>query len=105
MNSDEVNWLLQTIEDPQNAKRFAQAQYQRGRIPYHVMASLARDRNWTDWPGEGLGWPLNSDAWDGQMMFLAQRRIAASGSNGADMRLMNPVTPVMTSVDSRGSHF
>jgi len=50
MNSDEVNWLLQTIEDPENAKRFVQAQYQRGRIPYHVMASLARDRNWTDWP-------------------------------------------------------
>ena len=39
-----------TIEDPENAKRFVQAQYQRGRIPYHVMASLARDRNWTDWP-------------------------------------------------------
>jgi hypothetical protein len=50
MNSDEVNWLLQTIEDPENAKRFVQAQYQRGRIPYHVRASLARDRNWTDWP-------------------------------------------------------
>jgi hypothetical protein len=50
MNSDEVNWLLQTIEDPENAKRFVQAQYQRGRIPYHVMARLARDRNWTDWP-------------------------------------------------------
>ena len=50
MNSDEVNWLLQTIEDPENAKRFVQAQCQRGRIPYHVMASLARDRNWTDWP-------------------------------------------------------
>jgi len=26
MNSDEVNWLLQTIEDPENAKRFVQAQ-------------------------------------------------------------------------------
>ena len=50
MNSDEVNWLLQTIEDPEDAKRFVQAQYQRGRIPYHVMASLARDRNRTDWP-------------------------------------------------------
>ena len=50
MNSDEMNWLLQTIEDPENTKRFVQAQYQRGRIPYHVMASLARDRNWTDWP-------------------------------------------------------
>jgi hypothetical protein len=50
MNSDEVNWLLQTIEDPENAKRFVQAQYQRRRIPYRVMASLAWDRNWTDWP-------------------------------------------------------
>jgi len=50
MNSDEMNWLLQTIEDPENTKRFVQAQYQRGRIPYHVMANLARDRNWTDWP-------------------------------------------------------
>ena len=49
MNSDEVNWLLQTIEDPENAKRFVQAQYQRGRIPYHVMASLARERNCADW--------------------------------------------------------
>jgi hypothetical protein len=49
MNSDEVNWLLQTIEDAENAKRFVQAQYQRGRIPYHVMASLARERNWADW--------------------------------------------------------
>jgi hypothetical protein len=50
MNSNEVNWLLQTIEEPENAKRFVQAQYQRGRIPSHVMASLAQDRNWTDWP-------------------------------------------------------
>ena len=50
MNSDEVNWLLQTIEDPENAKRFLQAQHQRGRIPYHLMASVARDRNWTGWP-------------------------------------------------------
>ena len=50
MNLDEVNWLLQTIEDPENAKRFVQAQYQRGRIPYHVMACLARERNWTNWP-------------------------------------------------------
>jgi hypothetical protein len=50
MNPDEVNWLLQTIEDPENAKRFVQAQYKRGRIPYHVMARLARERDWTDWP-------------------------------------------------------
>ena len=50
MNSDDMNWMLQTIEDPENAKRFVQAQYHRGRIPYHVMASLASDRNWTNWP-------------------------------------------------------
>jgi hypothetical protein len=60
MNSDEVNWLLQTIEDPENTKRFAQAQYQRGRIPYHVMASLARERNWTDWPAVEKPGPLIS---------------------------------------------
>ena len=50
MNTDEMNWLLRTIEDPEKAKRFVQAQHQRGRIPYHVMASLVRDRNWTDCP-------------------------------------------------------
>jgi hypothetical protein len=50
MNSNEVNWLLQTIKDPENARRFVQAQYQRGRIPYYVMARLARERDWTAWP-------------------------------------------------------
>jgi hypothetical protein len=50
MNSNEVNWLLQTIKDPENARRFVQAQYQRGTIPYHLMAGLARDQNWTDGP-------------------------------------------------------
>ena len=60
LNSDEVNWLLQTIEDPENPKRFVEAQYRRGRIPYHVMASLARDRNWTDWPAVEKPLP-NSD--------------------------------------------
>jgi hypothetical protein len=60
MNSDEVNWLLQTIKDPENARRFVRTQYQRGRIPYHVMASLARDRNWTDWPAVEKPAALNS---------------------------------------------
>lgn len=41
MNADEMNWLLQTIEDPETAKRFVQAQYKRGRISYDLMASLA----------------------------------------------------------------
>jgi hypothetical protein len=50
MNSDELNWLLETIEDPQKAKCFIQAQYERGRIPYRVMVNLARGRGWTDWP-------------------------------------------------------
>ena len=49
MNSDEVNWLLQTIETPEGARRFVQAQFERGRIPFDVMTNLARERGWTDW--------------------------------------------------------
>jgi hypothetical protein len=49
MNSDEVNWLLQTIETPEGARRFVQAQYERGRIPFHVVTNLAQERGWTDW--------------------------------------------------------
>jgi len=49
MNSDEVNWLLQTIETPEGARRFVQAQFERGRIPFDVMTNLMRERGWTDW--------------------------------------------------------
>ena len=50
MNADEMNWLLQTIEEPETAKRFVQAQYQLGRIPYQLVVDLARQRGWTDYP-------------------------------------------------------
>lgn len=43
MNSDEVNWLLQTIEEPENAKRFVQAQGQRGE-------SISRDGEFSSGP-------------------------------------------------------
>jgi len=49
MDSDEVNWLLQTIETPEGARRFIQAQFERGRIAIHVMTDVARERGWTDW--------------------------------------------------------
>jgi hypothetical protein len=49
MDSDEVNWLLQTIETPEGARRFVLAQFERGRIPFDVMTNLARERGWTDW--------------------------------------------------------
>jgi len=49
MNADEMNWLLQTIEEPETAKRFVQAQYERGRIPYQLVVDLARQRGWTDY--------------------------------------------------------
>jgi hypothetical protein len=49
MNAYEMNWLLQTIEDPETARRFVQAQYERTRISYEVMANLARERRWTDY--------------------------------------------------------
>jgi hypothetical protein len=41
MNKEEVNWLLQTIKDPENAKRFLLAQYQRGRISLQLMNDVA----------------------------------------------------------------
>ena len=50
MNADEMNWLLQTIEEPETAKRFVEAQYERARISYEVMANLAREQRWTDYP-------------------------------------------------------
>jgi hypothetical protein len=50
MNADEMTWLLQTIEDPETAKRFVQAQYERGRISNQVVADLAREHGLTDYP-------------------------------------------------------
>lgn len=41
MNREEVNWLLQTIPDPENARRFLFAQYQRGRISLQLMNEVA----------------------------------------------------------------
>lgn len=75
MNSDEMNWLLQTIEDPENAKRFVQAQYQRGRITYHVMSSLGRDRSWTDWPA--VEKPAGLISMDGTRSTIAAWTIAS----------------------------
>jgi len=43
MNKEEVNWLLQTIQDPENAKRFLFAQYQRGRISVQLMNDVASE--------------------------------------------------------------
>ena len=46
MNAGDMRWLLQTIEDPETAERFVVAQYERGRISYHVMAEIAREQGW-----------------------------------------------------------
>jgi hypothetical protein len=50
MNADEMNWLLQTIEEPQTAKRFVHAQYEHRRVSSRVVADLAREHGWTDYP-------------------------------------------------------
>jgi len=72
MNSDEVNWLLQTIEGQEKAKRFVQAQYERGRIPYHVVANLAREHGWTDWPAvEGSAAPISMECTTTRQIILA----------------------------------
>ena len=41
MNREDVNWLLQTITDPENVKRFLLAQYERGRISLQLMDDIA----------------------------------------------------------------
>ena len=48
MSEKELNWLLQTIQDPATAERFVLAQYQRGGISFQLMAELARKRGWID---------------------------------------------------------
>jgi hypothetical protein len=45
MNREEVNWLLQTIKDPENVKRFLLAQYERGRISLQLMDDIASERD------------------------------------------------------------
>jgi gamma-glutamylcysteine synthetase len=46
VNREELNWLLQTIKDPETAERFVLAQYQRGRISPQLMADVAQERDW-----------------------------------------------------------
>jgi len=45
MNKDQVNWLLQSIQDPENARRFLLAQYQRGRISLQLMNDVAPEQD------------------------------------------------------------
>jgi hypothetical protein len=46
MNREHVNWLLQTMCDAENAKRFVLAQYERGRISLEVMSDVAWEQGW-----------------------------------------------------------
>jgi hypothetical protein len=45
MNREEVKWLLQTIKDPENVKRFLLAQYERGRISLQLIYDIAPERD------------------------------------------------------------
>jgi len=44
VNSKELNWLLETIQDARTAERFVSAQHERGRVSSQVMADVARER-------------------------------------------------------------
>jgi hypothetical protein len=46
MNREELNWLLQTIQDAETAKRLVLAQYERGRISLQLLADVARESGW-----------------------------------------------------------
>jgi hypothetical protein len=50
MNREEMIWLLQTIKDPKDARRFVLAQYERGRISFQVMADVSPERYWINRP-------------------------------------------------------
>jgi hypothetical protein len=41
MNREQVNWLLQTIKEPGDVKRFLLAQYERWRISLQLMDDIA----------------------------------------------------------------
>jgi hypothetical protein len=41
VNREHMNWLLQTIEDPQDAQRFLLSQYQRGRISLQLLNEVS----------------------------------------------------------------
>jgi hypothetical protein len=40
MNREELNWLLQTIKDPETAERFVLVQYARSRISFQMMTDI-----------------------------------------------------------------
>jgi hypothetical protein len=46
MDTDDLRWLLQTIETPEMAERFVLAQYKQGRISAHVIAEIGLERPW-----------------------------------------------------------
>jgi hypothetical protein len=50
MKREDVNWLLQTTKDPDDAVRFLLAQYEHGRISLQVMADIAREQGWINRP-------------------------------------------------------
>ena len=60
MNREEVNWLLQTIKDGRNTERFVVAQYERGRIPFQLMADVARERGWINCPANRFSTPQST---------------------------------------------
>jgi hypothetical protein len=49
MNANHMRWLLQTIEDPEIAKRFVEAQYKRVRISYDLMIDISQELDNVNW--------------------------------------------------------
>lgn len=46
MNREEMNWLLETIKEPEHGQAFVLAQLECGRISPQVMADIAQERGW-----------------------------------------------------------
>ena len=44
MNREQLNWLLQTIKVSTTAEHFVEARNERGRISFHAMTDVVRER-------------------------------------------------------------
>ena len=49
MTANHMSWLLQTIEDPEIAKRFIESQYKKSRISYDLKLDISRQLSHINW--------------------------------------------------------
>jgi hypothetical protein len=105
MNREEVNWLLQTIKDAKNAKRFVLAQYERRRISFQLMADVVREQGWINLSANRFlttaARHSTEYAWGGQALFSYPK---ASPEADRTMGMRGSGCPVFVNFSRRISH-